>query len=546
MRGKIVNLCLGFLNLIFGILIIIYTIKVPQDKTLLTLQESFVINNVLIGIYIVMVFIAIIDLIQSFYHKSDTTFNVGYVLGIFVLSFYFFKQPFIAAFSILSGLIVLSKSLKENLIELNSTMAISTAITLIGATIVLGFFAWNYSAFGERIKNKENRNEQKYNPEFFKYITELDIPEAYINVKKDGKYGYINANGETKIAFEYDYASPFIKINSFGKNFYIALVCKDGSSIVILKNERKVMSYRSETADDNYSAKEKELEDIYYNTLQQTGEIEYEVGLAGTKNKVPAYPEDFVHKNIKTYNYNSEYDLIVTQSSMGRGDVYELSKKDNPEIKISLDTTNLDYDDNYLYLFSNGYIPFYEIANSTQGWFTSYGIKNEMTGKAQILDYFEDGRLIIRLSKDGSIYFSNTKNEKLSPSYFDMYICGDGRYIVKDDDGYFKIIDSEYNQVFEKKYAVINPRLVSQGLYLVLDSVDNIKFNEFDYAKMNWTLLNYNGEIIATDIENIYDINLRLKKEKLFDEENYLLFTTELKNLNYDFVGDKFYNKKSK
>ena len=37
------------------------------------------------------------------------------------------------------------------------------------------------------------------------------------NVKIDGKYGYINQNGETVIDFKYDYASPFIKIVQYNK-----------------------------------------------------------------------------------------------------------------------------------------------------------------------------------------------------------------------------------------------------------------------------------------------------------------------------------------
>ena len=544
MRGKIVNLSLGFLNLLFGLLIIIYTVKIPQDKTLLTIQETFVVNNLLIGIYIVMSMVVFIDLIQSFYHRTDTTFNVGYTIGIFAISFWFFKQPFIAAFSILSGIIVLYKSLKENLIELNSTIAISTAIVLIGATLILGFFSWNYSAFGERIKNKENKNEQKYDTNYFKYVTELDIQDVYINIKKDGKYGYINPRGEIVIDFQFEYASPFVKITSFNKTFYVALVCKEGSSILILKNGRKVLSYRSETADENYGAKKKELEDIYYNTLKQEEPMQYEVDLyTHKKNRVPAYANSEA-ENVKVFDYNSEYNLIVTQSSMGRGDIYELAKKENSDIRITLNATNLDYDDDYLYLFSNNYIPFYEIAKSTQGWFTNYGIKNEMIGKAQILEFFDNEKLIIRNSRDSSIYFSTTSNKQLSPNYYDMYICGDGRYIVKDEDNFFKVIDSDYNPVFEKKYAVINPRLASQGLYLVLDSVDGIKFNDFGYAIINWKLLNYNGEEMTDNVESVYDLDFKLNKVKLFDEENYLLFTTELKKLNYDFVGDKFYNRK--
>lgn len=83
MRGKIVNLCVAVMNILFGILIAIYTIKVPQDQTLLTVQENYVVSHILIAIYIIMGIVVFIDLIQSYNHKSDTTFNVGYVIGIF-------------------------------------------------------------------------------------------------------------------------------------------------------------------------------------------------------------------------------------------------------------------------------------------------------------------------------------------------------------------------------------------------------------------------------------------------------------------------------
>ena len=101
MRGKIVNLCFAVTNLLFGILIAIFTIKVPQDRTLLTIQENYVVGYIILGIYIIMGIIVILDAIQSYNHKSDTTFNIGYIIGIFVMSFIFIKQPVISAFSII-------------------------------------------------------------------------------------------------------------------------------------------------------------------------------------------------------------------------------------------------------------------------------------------------------------------------------------------------------------------------------------------------------------------------------------------------------------
>jgi len=542
MRGKIVNLCIGFMNVLFGAIVIIYTTAVPQDKTIMTVQENNVVGYILTGIYIVMFTIAIIDLVQAYHHRSDTAFNTAYVIGVFAISFLFIKQPIIATFNIISGLIVLFKTLKENLIELNSITAISISIVVMAITVILGILCISYDSIGRSIKDKENENELAYKQDFFKYITELgeNFEEPYINVKKDGKYGYINTKGENVSEFKYDYASPFVKITSYDKEFWLALVCEEGSSYVIMKNGRKVLSYRTESSDDNYEAKIQELKNIYFNTLNQEEPMMYEINII-TENKTgaPVYNEESAEYTFK-YDYNEEYDIAVTQSNMGLGDTYELVKKEDPNIKMKLDTAHLDYDSNYLYLFSNGTIPFYETSKRTQGWYTSYGKKNDMTGKAQILDFFGE-KMLLRNYNDNTVYFIDSDGKKLSDAYKDIYVCNDGRYIVRDTDTYFRIINDEYKSVFEKKYAIINPRLISKNLYLALDSVEGIEFNDYGYAKLDWKLINYDGELIFEGVEQIYDLIFKLPETKEIVEENYLLFLNELKDLQYNFVGDKFY-----
>ena len=46
MRGKIVNLCIGFMNIAIAVLLMVYTINVPQDKTLMTVQENTVVGYI--------------------------------------------------------------------------------------------------------------------------------------------------------------------------------------------------------------------------------------------------------------------------------------------------------------------------------------------------------------------------------------------------------------------------------------------------------------------------------------------------------------------
>lgn len=540
MRGKIVNLCIGFMNLLFGALIIVFTLYVPQDKTLMTVQENFIVGYIVKGIYLVMVAVAFIDALQSYNLRTDTTFNTGYIIGIFSVSFIFIKEPIIAAFSIISGVIILFKSIKENLVEIDSTTAISVSIVIMAATAILGLLSFTYASIGESIKNKENKDELAYVSDYFKYITELEIVEPYINVEKDGKFGYINPNGDVVIDFEYDYASPFIEITAYDKKFYIALVCKDGSSKIILKNKREVMSYRTESSDEDFNAKLEELKNIYKNVLDQQGDMKYEIeSITENINRAPAYQELSSEYTFK-YDYNEEYDLMVTQSSLGFADEYELVKKDDSNIKIKLEATKLDYDTNYLYLFSNGTIPFYELSKRSQGWFTNYGNKNSMTGKAQILDFFGD-RILLKNYNNKTVYFIDNSGNMLSEEYKDIYVCReDGRYIVKNNDESFKIINDEYNNVFDRQFASINPRLTSQNLYITLDTTENIKTNDYGYAKMNWSLINFDGQVVLDGIEQIYDLYFKIPTSGKKDE-NYKNFENDLKDLDYKFVGDKFY-----
>lgn len=544
MRGKIVNLCIGFLDILFGVLILVYTLNVPQDQTLLTVQEYSVTRIILFAIYGVLAIVFAINLIQYYNHIKDNTFKTGYMLALFVISFIFIKQPAIASFTILAGIIIVFNSLKENLVEIDSTTAISVAVLVMAAIVLLMAFSLSYKQVGNYIKDKENENETEFKPTFFKYITELGIDDIYINVKKDGKYGYINQNGDIVIDFKYDYASPFVKIVQYNKIFDIALVCIDGSSQIILKNERLVMSYRTESSDDNYAAKMQELENVYKQILGQGTEMETEVPYVTSNiTRAPAYLEDFDTEYTYRYDYNDEYDVIITKSSLGLGDKYELAKKDNLDIRIKLDANNLAYDEHYLYLFSNGTIPFYDLSNREQGWFTNYGKKTSMTGKAQILDFFDD-KILIKNYNDKTIYFIDGNGEMQSEAYRNIYVSKDKeRYIVKTINNKYKIIDKDYNKVIENEYDVLDPYLANYGLYIVANLEDDIEFNDYGFAKMNFSIINANGDVLIDNLEQIYKNYYQISNDKsIAYATRYSQFLDDLKSIEYHFVGDNFYS----
>lgn len=542
MKGKIVNLLMGLLNLMIGISILFYTLYIPTDLIELTVQENEVINVLKILIYGILGVTAFLNLIGFFNNKTNEGLKFGYKMFLFTLSFIFIKQPLIALFPIVSSIVIVKSILKENLREIESTFAISVIIVLIVATLLLDLSIYFYSYLGNYILEKKNENQIEYSDAYFKYITELENTEPYLNVKKEGKYGYINLNGETVIDFEYDFASPFTTINVYGKNFEIALVCKDGISQIIMKNKRVVKSYVSESSDENYEAKIQELKDFYENTIGMENEMVFEINLVDKINKAEAYNDESEEYTYR-YDYNEEYDVLVTKSSMGLGDTYALAKKDDLDYQLELECEKLDYDENYLYLYKDGTIPFYNPDKNEQGWFSSRGVKKSMKGNAQILEKLEDTFLYKDYNDDGQITFVNQNGEKFSESYKEIYIQDD-RYIVKNKNDKYTIIDSQYKQIIDQEYDYVDLSLAEQGVYLFGNVSDVIEFNEFEYADLDFVMLDYDGNVINENIDQIYSNFYKLGNE---DEKIYVSryneFIKKLQSMNNKFVGDKFYQK---
>ena len=203
------------------------------------------------------------------------------------------------------------------------------------------------------------------------------LTKPYINIKKDGKYGYINPTGQLTIDFKYDYASPFVRIKAFDKNFEVALVEEAGKCKIILKNEREVLTYKSESGVDNYAAKSKELQDIYYNTLKQSGEMTFEIdNITEMMNKVKVYENDNTEGKNYTYryNYNNDWDILITTSTLGGDDKYELQNKKDRTYRFQLDAKALDYDDKYVYIFSKRVIVYPASETILETAFSSSGV----------------------------------------------------------------------------------------------------------------------------------------------------------------------------
>ena len=459
MRGKFVNFCMAILNLLVGVSMLIYSLKIPSEITSLTVQEYNIVNIIKIIMYIGLGLANFFNVIHYFLNDRDGMRKTGYLIAVFSIAFIFVKKWPICIFSFIASIIIIISTIREHWIETNSITVISI-IGIIAVILVVPIIScFTYKSLGAYILKKENEHELSYEQDYFKYITELDTRDIYINVKKDGKYGYITQSGNVVIDFKYDYASPFVNISMYNKNFQIALVCENGTTQIIMKNSRKVLTYRSESMNEDYKAKTKELEDIYYNTLGQKEKMKYEIDTNyNSSYKLAAY-ENQEESGIIKFNYNDQYDILVSQSSLGYGDTYYLIGKGESAFKLQLDCEHLDYDEKYLYIFSNGTIPFYDTSIKKQGWFTNTGNKISLAGSAQILDVIGE-KVLIKNYKDNTIYFINNKTEKLSDTYKEVFICGYDRFIVKNDKNKYMVIDSNFQKIFDSEWDFVDTSLV--------------------------------------------------------------------------------------
>ena len=122
-------------------------------------------------------------------------------------------------------------------------------------------------------------------------------------------------------------------------------------------------------------------------------------------NKIKSY-----EGNRYRYPFNDEYDIIITVSQTGTKNRYEFIKKDSDTVRVSIDCDDLPFDDSYLYLYSNGNLPFYKTSEKVQGWYTVGTKRTEIKGNIQILDFYGNN-ILVRDFDEGKYYFIDEKKK---------------------------------------------------------------------------------------------------------------------------------------
>ena len=412
--------------------------------------------------------------------------------------------------------------------------------------VAIGLVAINILTYKDKVKKiikTENKGYVEYNEEYFKNISVLGEDEEFLlNAKMNGKWGYINSKGETKIDFKYDYASPFVTIEMYDKNFDIALVCEDNTSAIILKNQRIVMSFKNEIAVDNYQKQMEKFQEIYAETLKQDGKITEKISTVPTSNmnKIKAYD-----KYPYRYPYNDEYDIYITVSQAGTKNRYEFMKKDNSNIKVSIDCDNLKFDGSNLYVYSNGFLPFYKTSDNIQGWYTKETKRVELEGNIQILEFFDD-KILLKDYDKKIIYFANELGERVSDEYKDIFVLDDG-YIVKNTDDKYIIINKDFEKKLDIEYDYINPKLIDKGILICANLPEKVNFNSSGFPNnIQYDLVNMSGEKINLKKSDDSEINSPEYSEVYYldnkkNVSNYETYINNLTNIDYTFVGEEFY-----
>lgn len=137
MKGKKTNVFLGILNIMLGILLIIYVFYMMSNNRLeLTRHQRLVINiqhNIIFGVTIV---VSIINLIFSLFNMKKGYYFVFYLFSLVGLVTFFAPSYIYPIFVIGSGILIIRTLSKNNYIEKDNFLASTIILIMMGVLVV--------------------------------------------------------------------------------------------------------------------------------------------------------------------------------------------------------------------------------------------------------------------------------------------------------------------------------------------------------------------------------------------------------------------------
>lgn len=549
------NTLVGIINLILGILgCICWFTCVSCVNTINSsyisstdVQETLIIIFVLL-LLVPMAFTFIINLIYIFknwHNKKSMFMNILTIIAIIfsiVLSIFFESENYIYINSIvvLTGFMLLVFNRKENEDKkhriLLGFMIVNIAIIIVSSTV----FLYIRSNFKITYSNNEKN--------MLKTIMQSSANTNVIPIiaKKNGKYGYIDSNGNTLIDFIYDDCSDFIEIENLNTNekYHIAEV-SIGNELRFITNNNKIICCHKNTKSDrklfvNYISTQF-IHDLKQNAIDLKTQLD--IPNYQTKNN---YDENYNYNTAHSeYESNNIYSFkIINNNGNNIELIYNPSTKNviynNKNITINgkLPLTTDTY--SYIYYYNNGYIPIYNFEKNIFGWIDLNGQAHYFNGKKQILD-FSNKYIAIKdysITSNKKAYLIDYNGNRISDFFKEIRILDKG-YIVKKDNGKNVYLDDNLN-VLTQEYDIIDCGKIKDNILIVSNYIQD-KYNKNNYFNL---ISLKNGQIIGENYEYIggmenYNSILSTNSyytnyTKIFDNLNYKNINTELYEMFYN------------
>ena len=563
MGGKITNILIGMSNIFVGLLIFIYeyvNIKGAVEFSKYQNEIMRIFKYILFG-YILLN--AIINFVYTFFNKMEPKLKKSYILFMPIVGYLIYPHFAFGIIGIIAGIVLIINIFRKNFVEADNNISSSISGVLILISITFGICIFFNNQFADALKARDQIGLKLYDDKFFELVKPVENEDAkyrfkYINLKRDEKFGYINEHGETLIDFKLDFATPFYLIEKNDQKYYIAGFTKGDITEIVLKNERVIMSYKSEKEIYDYSARIEEFKNIVKEKIKP-GIMQLEI--PKTDNYYvysPVYKEDSREEREKKkdkrgkawtyrYDYNEKYDFLVTESNMGYDSKYELANKDDLSKRLELNAENIIYDKDKLYTLPGGYIPFFNPKEKVSGYFDQNGKRKKLQGNAKIL-YVEKDRVLIKNEVKNSAYFIDSASGKeVSPSFKEIIVDElNSRYIVKNNNDKWMLLNKNLERVFQEEFDIVKTDLLKAGIYVFGNFPEDIKVNEYNYIKIDYIFANNKMEVISKGVNFFYDSFDQIQKKNInpndFEEIKKQIATVkpnEILNKYYDLIFNK-------
>jgi len=96
----------------------------------------------------------------------------------------------------------------------------------------------------------------------------------------------------------------------------------------------------------------------------------------------------------------------------------------------------------------------------------------------------------------------------ISPIYKEIIPDGDN-YIVKNMNEKWQIVDKNFQPRTKLEYDIFISTLITEGIYIFANIDNGIEIDDYGYAKLRYTMIDRNLNVIGTNLEEMYNFNIK-------------------------------------